>query len=80
MWERQTRKIVVWVLFILMALFYSIPIGAMQGIIEVQRLSDVPVFKQLVSVAFVRSLIEAILPGAPLAHAKQLLIGGRKRV
>ena len=45
-----------------MALFYSIPIGAVQAIIEVDRLRNVPGFKQLVSITFVRSLIEAILP------------------
>ena len=53
----------VWVLFSLLALFYTIPIGAIQAIIEVNRLEKIVVFKQLVSVAFVRSLIEAILPG-----------------
>ena len=53
----------IWVLFGLLALFYTIPIGAIQAIIEVDRLDNIVVFKQLVSITFVRSLIEAILPG-----------------
>lgn len=62
-WQRQLRFALVWILFILMALFYSIPIGAVQAIIEVNRLSKIPGFKQLVSISFIRSIIQAILPG-----------------
>ena len=62
-WERQSRFVTIWVLFGLLSLFYTIPIGAIQAIIEVDRLDNIVVFKQLVSVPFVRSLIEAFLPG-----------------
>lgn len=46
-----------------MALFYTIPIGAVQAIIEVDRLSKISAFRKLVDIAFIRSIIEAILPG-----------------
>jgi len=64
-WQRQTRFIVIWVLFVVMALFYTIPVAAVQAIIEVDRLKGIPGFKQLVDITFTRSLIQAILPGAP---------------
>ena len=44
----------------------QIPVGAIQAILEVQRLSKYPPFKQLVKIAFTRSLIEAILPSEHL--------------
>ncbi len=40
----------------------QIPVGAIQALLEVQRLSKYPPFKQLVNIAFTRSLIESILP------------------
>ncbi len=46
-----------------MALFYTIPIGAVQAIIEVDRLSKIEAFRKLVDITFIRSIIEAILPG-----------------
>jgi hypothetical protein len=55
----------IWVLFVLMALFYTIPVAAVQAIIEVDRLKNIVVFKQLVNITFIRSLIESILPGTP---------------
>ena len=63
-WQRQFRFILIWVLFVLLALFYTIPVGAVQAIIEVDRLRNIPGFNTLVSVTFLRSIIEAILPGA----------------
>ncbi|KAK9864573.1 hypothetical protein WJX84_004373 [Apatococcus fuscideae] len=65
-WERRLRFLVVWTLFVLLALFYTIPVGAIQAILEVQRLSKYPPFKQLVNIAFTRSLIESILPSLVL--------------
>ena len=62
-WSKFTRFALIWILFVVMALFYTIPIGAVQAIIEVDRLKNIPVFKQLVNISFIRSIIEAILPG-----------------
>ena len=53
----------IWVLFVLMALFYTIPVAAVQAIIEVDRLNGIPGFKKLIDITFIRSIIEAILPG-----------------
>ncbi len=42
----------------------QVPIGAIQAILEVQRLDNITPFKQLVQISFTRSLIESVLPGA----------------
>ncbi|KAK9845039.1 hypothetical protein WJX74_009951 [Apatococcus lobatus] len=60
--QRKVRFMVIWVLFALLALFYMIPVGAIQAILEVQRLQNITPFKQLVNISFTRSLIESILP------------------
>ena len=39
----------------------------MQAIIEVDRLDQYPVFKQLCSVTFINSLLQTILPGLPFS-------------
>ena len=67
-WERQSRFVIIWVLFILLSLFYTIPVGAVQALIEVQRLNSIPGFKELNSITFINALIQAILPGALLAE------------
>ena len=58
-----------------MALFYTIPIAAVQAIIEVNRLYKITFFRKLLDITFIRSIIQAILPGRQIsAHIFKLLL------
>ena len=46
----------------------QIPVAAIQALLEVQRLDKYTPFKQLVRIAFTRSLIESVLPGEYFVH------------
>ncbi|KAK9852109.1 hypothetical protein WJX84_005426 [Apatococcus fuscideae] len=61
-WQRHLRFILWWTLFVLLALFYTVPVGAIQAILQVNRLQNITPFKQLVNISFTRSLIQSILP------------------
>lgn len=63
-WERKIRFALVWTAFIFMTLFFMVPVGAVQSLLEVNRLEKIPFFSTLVSYPFLRSIITAILPGA----------------
>ncbi|KAK9809699.1 hypothetical protein WJX73_006828 [Symbiochloris irregularis] len=65
-WERRWRAYVIWTLFALLALFYYIPIGAVQALVEVQRLQNIPGFKQLLQITFIKSLLQSIFPSLVL--------------
>ena len=41
----------------------QVPVGAIQAILQVNRLQNITPFKQLVNISFTRSLIQSILPG-----------------
>ena len=41
-----------------------IPIGAVQALVNVQLLSKIPPFKQLLQISFTNAIIVSILPGA----------------
>ena len=50
--------------------------GAAQALVEVQRLQKYPFFHQILSVGFVKSIFQAIIPGA---QACDLSVGARPR-
>ena len=67
-WERDLRTGAIWIAFILLTIFYAIPIGAIQALVEVDRLDTVPFFKQLLEISFVKALLQSVLPSAPLCR------------
>ena len=44
----------------------QIPVGAIQALLQVQRLDTITPFKQLVNIQFTRSIIESLLPSIVL--------------
>ena len=54
-WEKATRFTVIWTIFVVLALFYTIPIGAVQAIIEVQRLESIGFFRALIRIEIGRA-------------------------
>lgn len=65
-WERSFRTKIIWVLFAVMCMFYLIPIGAIQAIVNVSLLKKITPFKQLLRITFVNAIIVSILPGLVL--------------
>ena len=64
-WERELRVGLIWAAFIALTLFYAIPVGAVQALVEVDRLQNIPVFKQLLRITFIRALLQSVFPSAP---------------
>lgn len=64
-WERQLRTFLVWGAFVALALFYLIPVGAVQALVEVDRLRSIPFFNTLVNIQFINAILQSILPSAP---------------
>lgn len=61
-WERLTRTILTWTLFILLCLFYVIPVGFVQSILEYDRLEDYAVIGDIVTFPLIQSILEGVLP------------------
>ncbi|KAK9819826.1 hypothetical protein WJX72_002804 [[Myrmecia] bisecta] len=72
-YQRQLRFFISWAIFFTIASFYLIPVAAIQAVLEIERLSKIVPFKQLVSVSFVRSILTAVLPGLALTIFMALL-------
>lgn len=65
---RTSSRIIMWVLFWLMACFYMIPITAIQGLIDVPKFTkDIPGLNTFVNAPVVKQLIEAVVPGEMFA-------------
>ncbi len=62
-WERAVRFVVVWGAFVVLTLFYLIPIIAIQGLINIDQLRKIRVIAIIIDLPVVRSIITAILPG-----------------
>ncbi|KAK9840790.1 hypothetical protein WJX81_004889 [Elliptochloris bilobata] len=65
-WERSVRSLAVWGAFVCLALFYLIPIGAVQGLLAVDVLDRNPVLHFILHAPVLDSLITAILPSLVL--------------
>ena len=64
-----------WAAFVVLTLFYAIPIIAIQGLINIDQLRKIHVIAVIIDLPVVRSIITAILPGAVLIS---VLIGTRR--
>lgn len=62
-WERSARFVAVWAAFITLTLFYLIPIGAIQALINIDQLRKIHVFAVIIDLPVVKSIVVAILPG-----------------
>eukprot|EP00775_Hariotina_reticulata_P002150 gene2150-2468_t len=65
-WERATRRGIVIAVLVVVALFYSIPVAFVQGLLQLDRLQNVPVIGTLVRLPVVHSLLLGVLPGLAL--------------
>ncbi|KAK9806417.1 hypothetical protein WJX73_004348 [Symbiochloris irregularis] len=65
-WEHQTRTAVIWAAFIALTLFYLIPIGAIQALIEVDRLNHIGFFRALIRIKVINAILQSILPSLVL--------------
>ena len=65
-WERAVRFVGVWGAFVVLTLFYLIPIIAIQGLINIDQLRKIRVIAIIIDLPVVRSIITAILPGTVL--------------
>jgi len=65
-WERSLRSSLIWALFWVICFFYLIPIGFVQGFVNVDLLGKYPPFKQLLDIQFTNAIIVSILPGLVL--------------
>ena len=53
---------VIWAAFVALALFYLIPVSAIQALVEVDRLRHIPFFRALVDIEFINAILQSILP------------------
>ena len=58
-----------WAAFVVLTLFYLVPISAIQALIEVDRLNSIAFFRALIRIKFINALLQSILPSAPLQTA-----------
>ncbi|KAK9811621.1 hypothetical protein WJX72_007134 [[Myrmecia] bisecta] len=65
-WERKLRNTIIWVAFAALAIFYVVPVAALQAIIQVDKLESVPGIKQLASLPLISDFFKAILPSLVL--------------
>ncbi|KAG2494790.1 hypothetical protein HYH03_007033 [Edaphochlamys debaryana] len=63
---RSGRRILLWVAFGAMTLFFMIPVSAIQALIEVPKLATVPVLGDIVTAPVIQQILEAIVPGLAL--------------
>ena len=70
----------VWAAFVALTAFYLIPIIAIQGLINVDQLRRIAVIGYIIDLPVIRSIITAILPGAPQApEAAWLVVSSTRR-
>ena len=69
-WERAVRFVGVWGAFVVLTLFYLIPIIAIQGLINIDQLRKIHVIAVIIDLPVVRSIITAILPGTVLTYQR----------
>ncbi|KXZ47792.1 hypothetical protein GPECTOR_33g674 [Gonium pectorale] len=60
------RLYILWAAFWAMTLFFMIPVTAIQALIEVPKLANIPVLGTIVTLPGIRQILEAIVPGLAL--------------
>ncbi|KAL3133713.1 hypothetical protein ABBQ32_008207 [Trebouxia sp. C0010 RCD-2024] len=65
--------VLAWTLFALLAIFYLIPVGAVQALLQVDKLEKYKFFRVIMDVKILSSLITAVLPGIVLTIFLALL-------
>ncbi|GFH18694.1 uncharacterized protein HaLaN_15542 [Haematococcus lacustris] len=65
-WERTLRTMVLWGAYVALVLFFIIPVGIVQALIEVPRLASVPVLGTIVNLPVIKQVLEGIVPGLVL--------------
>lgn len=65
-WERLVRSILIWTCFALLCLFFMIPIGIVQAMIEIDRLEKYAVIGSIVKISFIKGILQGILPNIVL--------------
>lgn len=65
-WERTARTVSIWTSFALLCIFFMIPIGIVQAMIEIDRLEKYAVIGPIVKVSFIRGILVGILPNLVL--------------
>eukprot|EP00210_Caulerpa_lentillifera_P002275 g2185.t1 len=61
-WERYLRKFAIWTEFALLCIFFMVPIGFAQGMIQMDRLEDTPVIGPIVTFPLVNGILKGIVP------------------
>lgn len=67
-WEHLLRGSIIWGIFVVLTLFYLVPVSAVQALIEVDRLNQIAFFRALTNIRFINAILQAILPSALLLH------------
>ncbi|KXZ43993.1 hypothetical protein GPECTOR_75g716 [Gonium pectorale] len=75
LWQLAARRAAARTAFVGLLLTYAVPVSALQGLLQIRRLSSVPVIGSLVRVQLLRSLLSGLLPGAALRLLLLLLPG-----
>ncbi|GBF92769.1 hypothetical protein Rsub_05388 [Raphidocelis subcapitata] len=66
LWERSMRRFLVVALLAVLALFYVVPVAALQGVLQLDRLRELPFLATLLDLPVVHSLLLGLLPGLAL--------------
>eukprot|EP00210_Caulerpa_lentillifera_P000603 g584.t1 len=61
-WERYLRKFVVWSEFALLCVFFMVPVGFVQGMIQMDRLENTPVLGAIVTFPLVNGVLKGVVP------------------
>ena len=61
-WERIARMSFFWGVYVFLLFFYIVPVSAIQAMIEVPRLANIAVIGDIVTLPFVRQVLEGSLP------------------
>ncbi|EFJ47929.1 hypothetical protein VOLCADRAFT_91422 [Volvox carteri f. nagariensis] len=73
LWQISWRTAVARTAFMALLLSYTVPVSALQGLMQLRRLERLPVVKVIVRLSVVRSLLSGLLPGAVLRLFLMLL-------
>lgn len=61
-WERYLRRYTIWTEFALLCVFFMVPVGLVQGMIQMDRLENTPVLGAIVTFPLVNGILKGIVP------------------